>query len=51
MSTRESEQILGQLNDVLAREFNINHTTIQFESETAPIAAHYVPVTSRPNDS
>ena len=51
MSTRESEKILAQLNDVLAREFNINHTTIQFESETVPAATHYVPVSTRPNDS
>ena len=49
MSTRESERILDQLNAVLAGEFNISHTTIQFEPEAAS-AAHYLPTPHRPND-
>jgi cobalt-zinc-cadmium efflux system protein len=50
MSTRESEKILDQLNALLAREFNINHTTIQFEPE-ATAAAHYVSAPQRRNDT
>jgi len=51
MSTRESEKILAQLNDLLAHEFNINHTTIQVElaHPTATTSLHPVP-TAR-NDS
>ena len=48
MSTRESEKIIDQLNALLAREFNISHTTIQTEPEAA--AAHYVPAPHRHND-
>jgi len=43
MSTRESEKILAQLNALLAREFRISHTTIQFEPRAAE-AARYFPV-------
>lgn len=43
MSTRESEKVLGQLNAVLAREFHIGHTTIQFEPKTAPLSAPQFP--------
>jgi cobalt-zinc-cadmium efflux system protein len=51
MSTSESEKILAQLNALLAREFNISHTTIQFEPASAPVAAHYIPVSSRQKNS
>jgi len=50
MSTRESEKILEQLNDLLAHEFNISHTTLQFEPEAAA-ASHYVPPPHRHNDA
>jgi len=43
MSTRDSEKILAQLNELLAREFGIAHTTIQFEPATASARVHYFP--------
>jgi Co/Zn/Cd efflux system component len=43
MSTRESEQILAQLNELLAHEFGITHTTIQFEPQVASAKVHYFP--------
>jgi len=43
MSTRDSEKILAQLNELLAREFGINHTTIQFEPQVASSKVHYFP--------
>lgn len=43
MSTRESETILDQLNALLARDFNITHTTIQFEPKTSQAKVHYFP--------
>jgi len=49
MSTSASEKILDQLNSLLAREFNISHTTLQFEPESTS-AAHYVPAPHRHND-
>jgi len=49
MSTSESEKILDQLNALLAREFNISHTTIQFEPEAAS-AAHYFPASRHRDD-
>lgn len=51
MSTRESEKILDQLNALLARDFNISHTTIQFEPQAAPTPAHYFPAHNRTEDS
>lgn len=51
MSTSESEKILDQLNALLAREFSISHTTIQFEPQTAPAAAHYFPAGPSPKNS
>lgn len=51
MSTRESEQILAQLNELLAREFGITHTTIQFEPQVASAKVHYFPTKSRQNNS
>jgi len=49
MSTSESEKILDQLKALLAREFNISHTTIQFEPEAAS-AAHYFPASRHRDD-
>ncbi len=43
MSTRDSEKILAQLNELLAREFGITHTTIQFEPQVASSKVHYFP--------
>ncbi|MBI4465847.1 MAG: cation transporter [Acidobacteria bacterium] len=51
MSTRESEKILTQLNALLARDFHISHTTIQFESRAEPETAHYFPAGTRPDHS
>jgi len=47
MSTRESEQILAQLNERLAREFGITHTTIQFEPQVASAKVHYFPTNKK----
>ncbi len=44
MPTSESEQICHQLREVLAREFGIHHTTIQFEHTHPPGEFHmYMP--------
>jgi cobalt-zinc-cadmium efflux system protein len=43
MSTRESEKILEQLSALLAREFNISHTTIQVEPAAGTPQLHPVP--------
>jgi cobalt-zinc-cadmium efflux system protein len=44
MPTSESERIGSRLNEVLAREFGITHTTIQFEHTHAPGDFHrYMP--------
>jgi len=44
MPTSESEMIGHQLKEVLARQFGINHTTIQFEHTHAPGDFHkYMP--------
>lgn len=44
MSTSESEGICRRINEVLAREFGIKHTTIQFEHTHAPGDFHrYMP--------
>ncbi|MGH9862748.1 MAG: cation diffusion facilitator family transporter, partial [Candidatus Acidiferrales bacterium] len=51
MSTRESEKILDQLNALLAREFNISHTTIQFEPAARPAPVHYFPASGGPKNS
>lgn len=47
MSTRESEQILAQLNERLAREFGITHTTIQFEPQVASAKVHCFPTSKQ----
>jgi len=49
MSTRASEKILGQLNALLARQFRISHTTIQFEPRAAE-AARYFPAAGNSKD-
>jgi cobalt-zinc-cadmium efflux system protein len=43
MSTRDSEKILAQLNELLEREYGITHTTIQFEPQMASSKVHYFP--------
>jgi cobalt-zinc-cadmium efflux system protein len=44
MPTSETEQIAHRLREVLARDFGITHTTIQFEHTHAPGAIHvYMP--------
>ena len=44
MVTSESERILLNLRQLLAREFNITHCTIQFEHTHPPGESHlYVP--------
>ena len=44
MPTSESEQIAHQVSEVLAHEFGINHTTIQFEHTHPPGEFHmYMP--------
>lgn len=43
MSTRESEKVLEQLNALLARDFRISHTTIQFEPRVTPPPTSYLP--------
>lgn len=44
MSTSESEQICHQVRELLAHEFGINHTTIQFEHTHPPGEFHiYMP--------
>jgi cobalt-zinc-cadmium efflux system protein len=44
MPTSESEQICHQVREVLAREFGIHHTTIQFEHTHPPGEFHmYMP--------
>lgn len=51
MSTRESEKILDQLNALLARDFRISHTTIQFEPQSAAAPTHYLPADNRSENS
>lgn len=51
MSTRESEKILDQLKAVLADEFDITHTTIQFEPVATPASLHYFPAGTRQKNS
>jgi plasmid replication initiation protein len=44
MPTSESEQIAHQVREVLAHEFGIHHTTIQFEHTHPPGEFHiYMP--------
>ena len=51
MSTRESEKILDQLKALLAREFHISHTTIQFEPRARPAPAAYFSAGTHPDKS
>lgn len=51
MSTRESERVLEQLNALLARDFNISHTTIQFEPQAAAVAADFLSAADRRHKS
>jgi len=44
MHMEESEKILANIKEVLAHEFNISHTTIQFERAGLPAhAGLYMP--------
>ena len=43
MHMEESEKILGRINEVLAHEFHITHTTVQFERAGPPDAGLYMP--------
>jgi cobalt-zinc-cadmium efflux system protein len=50
MPTSESESICHQIREVLAREFGIHHTTIQFEHTHPPGEFHiYMPESAPPN--
>jgi len=50
MATSESEAISRRINEVLAHEFGIKHTTIQFEHTHAPGDFHrYMPEPARAN--
>jgi cobalt-zinc-cadmium efflux system protein len=50
MPTSESEQIAHQISEVLAHEFGIHHTTIQFEHTHPPGEFHiYMPDTAPSN--
>jgi cobalt-zinc-cadmium efflux system protein len=50
MPTSESEPIGHQIREVLAREFGIHHTTIQFEHTHPPGEFHiYMPEPARPD--
>jgi len=52
MPTSESEQIAYRLNGVLARNFGINHATIQFEHVHPPGEFHmYMPAAPSPKGS
>ncbi|MFQ5696090.1 MAG: cation diffusion facilitator family transporter [Terriglobia bacterium] len=44
MTTRDTGKILAQLNGLLARRFDIHHTTIQFETDAAPAPIPSFPV-------
>lgn len=43
MHMEESEKILERLRDVLARDFHVTHTTVQFERAGLPEAGLYMP--------
>ena len=43
ISTSESAQILDRLNELLEKEFDITHTTIQFEPMVGPQGLHPLP--------
>jgi len=48
MHMEESEKILGSIREVLAHDFHITHTTIQFERAGLPVEAGlYMPVPAR----
>jgi cobalt-zinc-cadmium efflux system protein len=50
MHMEESEKILAQVKECLAREFRITHTTIQFERAGLPAeAGYFMPQPARPS--
>ena len=50
MPTSESERIAHQVREVLTHEFDIHHTTIQFEHAHPPGEFHFYMPTARSND-
>ena len=49
MHMEESEKILARVNECLAREFHITHTTVQFERAGLPAkAGYFMPEPARP---
>ena len=48
MHMEDSEKILANITEVLARDFHITHTTIQFERAGLPEAGLYMPAPVRP---
>ncbi len=50
MHMEESEKILARVNECLAREFHITHTTVQFERAGLPAeAGYFMPEPARPS--
>jgi cobalt-zinc-cadmium efflux system protein len=47
MHMEASEKVLAEITDVLARDFHITHTTIQFERAGPPEAGLYMPAPAR----
>jgi len=48
MHMEESEKILAAITEVLARDFRITHTTVQFERAGLPETGLYMPAPARP---
>ena len=42
MHMEDSEKVLAGVREVLAHEFHINHTTIQFERAGLPVSAEFI---------
>jgi cobalt-zinc-cadmium efflux system protein len=50
MHMEESEKILARVNECLARDFHITHTTVQFERAGLPAeAGYFMPEPARPS--
>jgi hypothetical protein len=50
MHMEESEKILARVNECLARQFHITHTTVQFERAGLPArAGFFMPEPARPS--
>ncbi|MBZ5502647.1 MAG: cation diffusion facilitator family transporter [Acidobacteriia bacterium] len=48
MHLEDSDKILAQIAEMLARDFHITHTTVQFERALPPDASLYMPAPLRP---